>query len=74
MAGNLKANEARRITDRLKGKCLQSTDIQDMDFIELELKYLSMLENSQVVEDNQKKKNLIHTSKMNTSGYSNMKK
>ena len=71
MAGNLKANEAQRITDRLKGKCLQT---QDMDFIELELKYLSMLENSQVVEDNQKKKNLIHTSKMNTSGNSNMKK
>ena len=52
------------------------TDIQDMDFIELELKYVSMHENSEVVEDNKikNKKNLIHTSKMNTSGYSNMKK
>ena len=50
------------------------TDMQDMDFIELELKYVSMHENSEVVEDNKIKKHLIHTSKMNTSGYSNMKK
>ena len=41
--------------------------------IELEI---SAHENSEVVEDNKikNKKNLIHTSKMNTSGYSNIKK
>ena len=39
--------------------------------IELEI---SVHENSEVAEDNKIKSHLIHTSKMNTSGYSNMKK
>ena len=39
------------------------TDIQDMEIIELELKYVSMHENSEVVEDNKiknKKKSNSH--------------